>query len=291
MGQGPCLAWGQDSCCWSFLRGDLQRDVECQTKQLAPCSEASFAASRPPPLPPPRSATAAQASKSVIPSSLLEQVLSEVCDVERRRLDAVEALQRNLRAAFGQRACLLRATSVDGRFVFVLDRVLSDGALQDLFECLQNEAFHRTEFARPDTQAFRHYVANYNIDKVANTEMFQVVSRLVAFLFVTETLRVYRLYTNAVQFGDVGFVHRDANDKEHVTALIYANPEWAPELGGETIFYDERGEPAEAVQPAPGRVVLFHGSILHKGSPPGRLFQGNRYTTAFKFVPVEGPDR
>lgn len=290
MGQGLCLANRSDSCCLPFLQSVRKKDVACQSKQIGPCSQAPSASCQPPqPLPLSRSAPATQALSVPAKACSLQEQLAQVCEVERRRLDTVEAIQSILRTSFNPRACLLRASSVDGRFVFVLDNVLSPVALQDLFECLQTEAFQRTEFARPDTQEFRHYVVKYNIEKVRNTEMFQVVSRLVAFFFGTEALGVHRLYTNAIQFGDVAFVHRDANDKDHVTALIYANPEWAPELGGETIFYDEHRQPVEVVQPAGGRVVLFHGSIMHKGSPPGRLFQGNRYTTALKFAPVEDP--
>lgn len=51
--------------------------------------------------------------------------------------------------------------------------------------------------------------------------------------------KAYRIYTNAVLFGDVAFVHPDSCDAEHVTALFYSNPEWASEFGGETVFYDE----------------------------------------------------
>merc|ERR1719401_3205914 len=102
-------------------------------------------------------------------------------------------------------------------------------------------------------------------------------------------MQVYRMYTNSVMFGDAAFVHRDSCEPEHVTALVYPNPEWASELGGETIFYDESGEIVEAVEPRPGRLVIFRGCILHKGSPPSRLFWGARYTTAFKFAAEEQP--
>merc|ERR1712190_442274 len=95
------------------------------------------------------------------------------------------------------------------------------------------------------------------------------------------------MYTNAVMYGDAAFVHRDSGDHDHVTAIVYPNPEWAPELGGETLFYAESGEIVEACEPRPGRICVFHGSIMHKGSPPGRLFWGARYTTAFKFQPLE----
>merc|ERR1719440_825037 len=84
-------------------------------------------------------------------------------------------------------------------------------------------------------------------------------------------------------------MHRDSDSGDHVTALLYPNlePEWRAEFGGETVFYDEDREIVDAVEPRPGRLCLFTGSILHKGSPPGRLVYESRFTTAFKFSPSE----
>jgi len=187
-------------------------------------------------------------------------------------------------------ARLVRATSVDGRLVFVIDGAVPDAAREQLYACLMTDAFRRAEFATQETREYRHHVVSYSIERMKRTELFEVVDRLVQALFVgpgEPPLDVFRIYTNALLFGDVAFAHRDALDERHVTALAYPNPEWAHEFGGETLFYDEHGEIVDAVEPWPGRLVLFKGTILHKGSPPSRLVWGTRFTTAFKFGPLE----
>ena len=52
-------------------------------------------------------------------------------------------------------------------------------------------------------------------------------------------------YTNALSYGDSMFQHQDATsltkyiDRDvFVTALIYPNPSWHVDWGGETVFYD-----------------------------------------------------
>jgi len=217
-------------------------------------------------------------------AALLDFV-EEVRALERRRAESMGRAAEALQVLVGPKVRLVKSASVDGRLLFVIDGAVPEEVCSDLFECLQNDAFRRTEFARPDTWEFRHHVVEYNLGKLRHTALFSLVGRLVKLLFPGTTLEAYRIYTNAVMFGDAAFVHRDSDQRTHVTALVYPNPEWSSELGGETIFYDESGEIVEAVEPRPGRLCLFHGSILHKGSPPSRLFWGSRYTTAFKFAP------
>jgi len=220
------------------------------------------------------------------PFSIFEEVADELRRVEKLKQEASQRATNSLTKIFGPDVSLVKCASVNSRLVFVVDGLVSEEVRDSLYECLQKDAFRRTEFARPDTQDYRHHVVEYNPDRLCRTELYAVVARLVSLLFPQEQLEAYRIYTNAVMYGDAAFVHRDANDADHVTALVYPNPNWSSELGGETVFYDESGEAVVAVEPRPGRVCLFHGCIQHKGSPPSRLFWGSRYTTAFKFAPV-----
>jgi len=217
--------------------------------------------------------------------SALRCFVEDVREMERQRAESASLAAEALKALMPS-AQLSKAASVDGRLLFVIDGAVPQEVHENLFDCLQTDAFRRTEFARPDTREYRHHVVEYNPEKLVRTQLFHVVERLLRLLFPdSEGLEVYRIYTNAVMFGDAAFVHRDSSDLDHVTVLVYPNPEWAPELGGETVFYSESGEIVEAVEPRPGRICLFHGNILHKGSPPSRLLWGCRYTTAFKFAP------
>lgn len=220
------------------------------------------------------------------PFSTFEEVTEELRKVEKLNQEASQRGTKSLAKIFGPDISLVKCASVNSCLVFVVDGLVHEEVRDSLYECLQKDAFRRTEFARPDTQDFRHHVVEYSPDRLRRTELYAVVSRLVSLLFPQDQLEAYRIYTNAVMYGDAAFAHRDANDSDHVTALVYPNPDWSSELGGETVFYDENGEAVLAVEPRPGRVCIFHGCIQHKGSPPSRLFWGSRYTTAFKFAPV-----
>eukprot|EP00419_Tripos_fusus_P033729 CAMPEP_0172759448 /NCGR_PEP_ID=MMETSP1074-20121228/167768_1 /TAXON_ID=2916 /ORGANISM="Ceratium fusus, Strain PA161109" /LENGTH=252 /DNA_ID=CAMNT_0013593243 /DNA_START=37 /DNA_END=792 /DNA_ORIENTATION=- len=178
---------------------------------------------------------------------------------------------------------VVRLGSVDSRLIFVIDGALAEEAWQDLLEFLSVAPFRRTNFARPENREFTHYLCEHALEDVADTAVYRTVLRLAQVLFPESApLVCHRAYTNARYFGDVGFQHRDSDRRSCVTGLVYPNASWAPELGGETIFYDEAGHAVESCEPRPGRIAIFNGSILHRGSPPGRLFVGARYTTAFK---------
>jgi len=220
------------------------------------------------------------------PFSTFEEVADELRKVEQAKEEASQKATDCLTKIFGPDVRIVKCASINDHLVFVVDGLVSEEVRDSLFECLQKDAFRRTEFARPDTQDFRHHVVEYSPDRLRRTELYAVVARLVSLLFPQEQLEAYRIYTNAIMYGDAAFMHRDANDTDHVTALVYPNPDWSSEMGGETVFYDERGEAIVAVEPRAGRVCVFHGCIQHKGSPPSRLFWGSRYTTAFKFAPV-----
>ena len=92
-----------------------------------------------------------------------------------------------------------------------------------------------------------------------------------------------RIYTNAMQFGDVAHIHRDGGH-ESVTALLYPNEQWDASLSGETMFFAEDEAARHAVLPRPGRLLLFVAFIKHCGRPPSRLFWGQRLTLAIKFA-------
>eukprot|EP00927_Polykrikos_kofoidii_P062972 TRINITY_DN57786_c0_g1_i1.p1 TRINITY_DN57786_c0_g1~~TRINITY_DN57786_c0_g1_i1.p1 ORF type:complete len:289 (-),score=39.16 TRINITY_DN57786_c0_g1_i1:69-935(-) len=221
-------------------------------------------------------------------SSSIGSFVNEEQEMEKSRWKNHELAAEKLQEAVPE-AVLTKMVSINGRLLFVVDRAINETIQSHLFSCLQTDAFKRTEFARQDTREFRHHIVEYNPDKLRRTELYAVVDRLVQLCFPPafncKPLDVYRIYTNSVMYGDVAFPHRDSCDENHITVIVYPNPEWKCEFGGETIFYDESGEIAAAIEPRPGRVAIFQGCIMHKGSPPSRLFWGARYTTAFKFSP------
>ncbi len=80
-----------------------------------------------------------------------------------------------------------------------------------------------------------------------------------------------RVYANGHTFGSDGHAHIDSERPGHFTSIYYAHPEWKPNWGGETVFFDPSGEDVvKAVFPRPGRLVHFPGNILHAARSPSR---------------------
>lgn len=230
------------------------------------------------------------------PAGIFGSCLEEAYAVEQRQAANLKqgsiAVKQVMKEITGNDdAELVNVTTVDGRILCVIDGAVPMDLVRHFYGCVQGCAFRNTEFARPDTRDFKHCIAEHNPSEICQTHLWPIIRRLVALIFPmpsgAEPLDPYRVYTNAVTYSDVAFVHRDSGDHEHVTILMYPNLDWAPELGGETVFYTEDGHIAASVSPKPGRLAIFHGSIMHKGSPPGRLFYGQRYTMAFKLSSAE----
>lgn len=228
-----------------------------------------------------------------IPADLLtaaRRCAEVAAEQERANLRNLEALTSVVRQVLSRPSAeVKRVCSVDSRMIYVVDGALSEPEWGDLYMFLSRAPFRRTNFAKASDQEFKHFLCEHSVEEAASTAVFRAVTLLANVLF-TEHLPLVcqRVYTNSRQFGDVSFVHRDSNDSGAVTALVYPNPEWNPELGGETVFYDERGTVVESCEPMPGRIVIFNGSVWHKGSPPGRLLVGPRFTTAFKMEHKRG---
>ena len=97
---------------------------------------------------------------------------------------------------------------------------------------------------------------------------------------------LYSAYVNVLKDGDMPGVHVDSPYfvEDSQTVLLYLNPEWHPNWGGETIFYDHNLDAKYIVSPKPGRVVIFDGRIPHSGRPPTPRYKSNRYIMAFKYM-------
>ncbi len=97
---------------------------------------------------------------------------------------------------------------------------------------------------------------------------------------------LYSAYINVLKAGDTPGVHVDAPYwvEDNKTVILYLNPEWNPNFGGETVFYDHRLEAQRIVSPIPGRIVIFDGRVPHSGRPPTNRYPINRYIMSFKYM-------
>ena len=180
-----------------------------------------------------------------------------------------------------------RRHSIEGRDVRVYDGLLKASEIQGLTAALQNGAFTRTEFARPETAAFRHWVLNIAIEAAAELPVYQPTLAAAAEFAPQTAWRIYRCYCNHAAYGDMLFTHTDCPPGAgELTALWFITPEWNVEWGGETLFFDSSMDAQVAVSPRPGRLVLFDGTLPHVGRPPNRICYVPRYTFAYKLQPA-----
>jgi SM-20-related protein len=181
-----------------------------------------------------------------------------------------------------------RRHSIEGREVRVYDGLLKANEIQGLTAALQNGAFTRTEFARPETAAFRHWVLKISLESAAQLPVYQP-TLAAAGEFAAETeWRICRCYCNYAAYGDMLFTHTDCPPGAgELTAVWFIAPEWSVEWGGETLFFDSSMDAQVAVSPRPGRLVLFDGSLPHVGRPPNRICYVPRYTLAYKLQPLK----
>jgi SM-20-related protein len=119
--------------------------------------------------------------------------------------------------------------------------------------------------------------------KITTDPFLSSLRQTVERLFPEERFSDQRAYVNCSVYGDSYYLHRDcAPHEQHVTALYYANSEWQPDWGGETIYYNDDDDAELAITPRPGRLVIARGAVLHRGSVPARNCYEERYTLAYK---------
>jgi SM-20-related protein len=172
---------------------------------------------------------------------------------------------------------------IEGHEVFVVDGCYSEAEIQSLYRFfLKTGNWHR-EYGDNDPQHW-HLATDYPLEVVGKVDPFSKMESLVNELFTNEKQVPYRAYCNLTRFGDQCNAHRDCDEQKlDVTGLFYANAEWKINWGGETYFYNKAGDTVAAVNPKPGRIVLFKGAILHRNGVPCRAAQDSRLSVAYKF--------
>jgi SM-20-related protein len=173
---------------------------------------------------------------------------------------------------------------VSGRRIFLYDEILQPEHIDRIHTTVSAMRFCRTESDQADTKEVRTFAADVTGQWVAEEPLFPVIAALVHALFPRDDLQPYRAYINCIVYGDSAYPHRDcAPDRKDVTALYYVNREWPRTWCGETIFFEDNGDPRIAIAPCPGRLVIFEGAIEHRVGVPSRDCYVERLTLAYKF--------
>jgi SM-20-related protein len=94
---------------------------------------------------------------------------------------------------------------------------------------------------------------------------------------------LYRSYINGYTFGTDGYAHQDdswiskkfGEEAQAETMIMYLNPTWDIDWGGETVVYDNLSHTdndiAQAVLPKFGRVFVFKSMKYHASRPLSRV--------------------
>lgn len=93
--------------------------------------------------------------------------------------------------------------------------------------------------------------------------------------------RLVRCYANAFTYGCDGTLHRDSGEPDSFTSVYYPHKEWAPNWGGETVFFKDRDIVA-SIYPKPNRLTVFPGAFDHVARGVSRDCPQMRITLMFK---------
>ena len=187
--------------------------------------------------------------------------------------------------ALGERVCTELIADGDGRKIFIVDNMIESEELDKISEYLSNVPVTLTDFDRTDTAQFKHLKHDFlDSDKKCNDRFVVALAEMSRYFLKKREIGVgelYRAYLNVNLFGDFQFAHSDG---EGWTALFFANNRWEEDWGGEIVFYPgDQDAYCYSIYPKPGRMLIFDGTIPHRGGVPSKFFHGPRMTLALKF--------
>ncbi len=176
----------------------------------------------------------------------------------------------------------IRKAVISGREIFICDNMIDPMMVKQVGTLVRTLHYLRKEKSRPGVPGLAA-VSDIAMERIASDPFLRQLRQGVERLFPGERFSDQRAYVNCSIYGDSYYSHRDcAAHEPHVTALYYANLEWHPDWGGETVYYNDNEDAELIVQPRPGRLVIARGAVLHRGNVPTRICYEERYTLAYK---------
>ncbi len=171
---------------------------------------------------------------------------------------------------------------ISGRELFICDNFIDPAMVTAIGSDLKTMPFMRKEKSRLDVPGLASS-ANIDAALLPKDPFFLRLRAIAEKMFPGEVLHDVRAYVNSAVYGDSYYIHRDNPEhRNNVTVLYYANLNWQPDWGGETIFYNDDNDAVLAVSPRPGRLVVSRGAILHRGTVPTQDCSEARLTIAYK---------
>lgn len=175
----------------------------------------------------------------------------------------------------------MRIQKVDDKSVVIIDNFLKSkdfDAIQNLINggvySQLKSTLRRQKFETPHTSIIMEP------SDFCKTDLFGKLSQQIRSSFKCKVYSVNRIYMTQMKYGDNSLVHNDTHgkkgDENRLTAVIFLNPEWKSDWGGELIFFDRTQDAVCCVSPRPGRVVISQSSVHHRAGIPSRLFFDHR---------------
>jgi hypothetical protein len=93
-------------------------------------------------------------------------------------------------------------------------------------------------------------------------------------------LKPERILLNLFNHGDSSWIHKDSEEPNSYTAVIFLNHMWDINWGGDTVLVDG-DEIITTFTPQPGKFVLFNSSYEHGARPVSREAPYPRFAIAF----------
>lgn len=175
--------------------------------------------------------------------------------------------------------------TVAGKEIKVIDGAFDQNLIEENYKFVKSCPFYYFDYSFfDDVNALvpagngTQWVHPINIEETNKYPIFNNYSDVI--LSETGFASLERSHINCHFFGDTRNPHID---KGQINGLLFLNPKWVPEWGGEIIFYENRAA-SLVLEPIPGRLIIFDGSILHKGGTPSKSSTMPRYTLTSKFI-------
>ena len=174
-----------------------------------------------------------------------------------------------------------RRLSIDGLPVSIFDAVMPADVVEQTYRALLHRRYESDHASSKSTKEYREWVCEIDLDDFRKDRLFDEMSRLVQACFADVPIGFFSVFCNCISYGCHTFRHQDGGENCY-SALYYANPEWKVDWGGETTFFDSRGDAVACVAPVPGRIIVLDGRIYHRAGMPSRACPHRRYTVSLR---------
>ena len=167
------------------------------------------------------------------------------------------------------------------------ENVFSDEELEQIRQTVFNPRWQITNSdpAQGERTFWRMDLMN---DKLFTNKLFKKIQKTVAM-----KAEIHDVYFNGTTTSMASAAHIDAREHNVYVMLVYLNPEWHIQWGGQTVFLNTyfdvdaqemRGDNrTKSYFPRFNLGLCFPGNIIHLAEAPTRDYYGLRLTLAYRF--------